>query len=219
MVLALLPLLVACGRPHATPLSSATLATSTAPPTLAAMSSQPPEPSPYFPPATFPERVDAFVAGWYSMHLTVMHEPSLWSAARKEHSACRFLSLRTWGPPLAVRIENRPSGPHLVATRLTGSGGYEPGEIDVQRERDLTAAEWERVELDLSQASFDTTPTEGAMGSTDGAQWVIERAKDSQYRLVERCSPEPGGPDAAFRRACEVFFDLAGRDLVTGDIY
>lgn len=61
-------------------------------------------------------------------------------------------------------------------------------------------------------------PMKAGLGA-DGAQWIIERAKDGEYRMVDRWSPESSGPDAAFRRACETFLALAGEDLVTGDVY
>ena len=65
-------------------------------------------------------------------------------------------------------------------------------------------------------------PTENVMGN-DGAQWVIERAKAGAYRLVERWSPTYDAASAAenagFVRACDLFLDLAGRDLVTGNVY
>lgn len=126
----------------------------------------------------------------------------------------RFTWLRTWGRPIAVRV----SPTHLWVTRLSGDGGYDPGRIDVQRDRALGASEWQRLESAIAAASFDTIDREGAMGH-DGAQWIIERAKGGAYRLVERWSPKNDAKEAAYVRACDVFLDLAGRDLVTGDVY
>jgi hypothetical protein len=60
--------------------------------------------------------------------------------------------------------------------------------------------------------------TESKAG-TDGAQWIIEHASDHRYRLVERWTPKSDPDQAAFVRACEKFLELAGRDLVTGDVY
>jgi hypothetical protein len=53
------------------------------------------------------------------------------------------------------------------------------------------------------------------LGGTDGAQWIVERAKNGRYRMV-RWSPEQ---NEAFVAACDVFLDLAGRDIVEGPIY
>ena len=166
-------------------------------------------PTAYFPPGTFAPSVEKLVNDWYGKHLGAMNEPSLWAAAVRGETVWRFLYLRTWGKPIAVRVT---SDGHLHATRLSGSGGYDPGTIEAHRERTLGKSDVARIETALAAASFDTTPTEGEMGH-DGAQWVIERAKAGQYRLVERWSPDITKTSPAFVAACDVFIDLAGRDL------
>ena len=167
-------------------------------------------PTAFFPPATFPERIDGFVSDWYGKHLRAMHEPSLWASAVRNETVWRFLLLRTWGKPIAIRVTRDG---HLVATRLSGQGGYDPGTIDARREKTLASADVKRIESALAAASFDTTATEGDMGM-DGAEWVIERAMGGAYRLVERWSPDVTHKDPAFVAACDVFIELAGRDLL-----
>jgi len=167
-------------------------------------------PTKYFPPGTFPAAVDQFTSDWYSKHLVVMNEPSLWASAVRGETVWRFVYLRTWGKPIAIRVT---SDGKLFATRLSGSGGYDPGKIDTHRERTLAKSDVARIETALTAASFDTTDTEGPLGQ-DGAQWVIERAHAGNYRLVERWSPDYTKKDPAFVAACDVFIDLAGRDLL-----
>jgi hypothetical protein len=176
------------------------------------------EPTAYFPPHTFNESIETLTVGWYGKHLRAMKEPSLWAAASRGSTAYRFLWLRTWGRPIAVRVTVNGTGAHLVVTRLSGSGGYEPGDVELRRERDLGRADVQRIESALADADYDTTPAEGEAGM-DGAEWIIERAAAGNYRLVERWSPAPTGPSASFRAACEVFLELAGRDVITGDVY
>jgi hypothetical protein len=107
---------------------------------------------------------------------------------------------------------------HLVATRLSGDGGYDPGHVELHRERDLVAADVARIVSALAGADYDTIATYGPAGR-DGAQWILERAMSDRYRLVDRWTPKPNDAGAKFRAACEVFLDLAGRDIVTGDLY
>jgi hypothetical protein len=191
----------------ATPSSSSSAVASVAP----AVHTPPPEnvPTAYFPPGTFNAAVDKFVSDWYGKHLGVMREPSLWAAATRGETVWRFLLLRTWGPPIAVRVT---ADGHLFVTRLSGQGGYDPGTINQHRERVLSKADVARIEAALAAMKFDTTDTEGDMGN-DGAQWVLERAQAGKYRLVERWSPDDTKKDPAFLAACNVFIDLAGRDL------
>lgn len=173
-------------------------------------------PAAFFPPHTFSDATEKLTVDWYGKQLRAMGEPSLWAAALAGKTAVRFLWLRTWGRPIAVRVDVDGGLARLVATRLTGDGGYRPGKIDVQRSRALTAAEWEEVERALAAATFDTMPAQAEAG-LDGAQWILERAKGGTYHLVDRWSPL--GRYAAFAHACQVLLDLAGRDLVYGDVY
>ena len=212
-VIAVIGCVVACTSPApqnvtiTTPSSSA-VAASVAPPVHTTVPAD--VQTAYFPPGTFPASTEKLVTDWYGKHLGAMHEPSLWAAAVRGETVWRFLYLRTWGKPIAVRVT---SDGHLFATRLGGQGGYEPGTIETHRERTLGKSDVARIETALAAASFDTTPTEGELGH-DGAQWVIERAKAGQYRLVERWSPDDTGKHPAFLAACNVFIDLAGRDLL-----
>lgn len=170
-------------------------------------------------PPFFPPTFDAFRSDWYSQHLTAMGEPSLVDVASGGGTAVRFLWLRSFHQPIAVRVQATEDAMRLVATRLSGAGGYEPGIVESRTERVLTAQEWRRLEEALAEAVFDTTPATRATLGADGAQWIVERAQDGCYRMVERWSPEPAGADAAFRSACEAFLALAGEQFVTGDVY
>jgi hypothetical protein len=105
----------------------------------------------------------------------------------------------------------------MVATRLSGMGGYEPGAVGIRCERDLRPEEWDEVDQALRAASFDTLPETVAHLGADGEQWILESARNGEYRVVDRWSPRESGGDAAFRRASETFLDLAGTDLVTGE--
>jgi hypothetical protein len=181
----------------------------------------------YFPPNTFSfdglegeraQSIDQFVSDWYGKQLAAMNEPSLWAAAVHGETAYRFLWLRTWGRPIAVRVTVDGVRARLFVTRFSGSGGYDPGEIDVHRERELEARDVGVIEAALSTASFDTIDTQGTMGA-DGAEWVLERAKGGVYRMVERWTPRHNPKYAAFVAACDLLLDLAGRDLVSGDVY
>ncbi len=172
----------------------------------------------YFPSDAFEPSTTKLVNDWYGKHLRTMREPSVWAAAATGETVYRFLWLRTWGNPIAVRVTVDGVRIHLVATRLTGDGGYDPGTIDVHRERDLSRSELDRIEAALRAADFDVTPPRAEMGH-DGAQWILERAQGGKYRLVERWSPGLDAKQAAFAAACDVFLDLAGRDIVTGRVY
>ena len=66
---------------------------------------------PFFPPQQFSKDEDYnhFIVEWYTKHLTSMAEPILWTLAADSSSHLyRFLWLRTFDPPISVRLEVYP---------------------------------------------------------------------------------------------------------------
>lgn len=170
-------------------------------------------------PPFFPSTFNAFRREWYSKHLAAMGEPSLVEAASHSQTVVRFLWLRTFHQPVAVRVQVADDAIRLVATRLSGMGGYDPGVVESRTERALTGDEWRRLEEALRDAAFETIPAEVRTLGADGSQWIVEQAKDGVYRVVDRWSPDRAGADAPFRVACETFLALAEEQLVTGTVY
>lgn len=141
-------------------------------------------------------RFDSYRREWYANHLRAAGEPSLLSAARAgQADTLRFVWLRTFDPPVIVRIEG-VSGrrPRLIGYELTGAGGYEPGTVARKVDRLLTAAE----ASDLRRRLVVNNPLRLPAGSancdtgTDGSQWIIERASGHRYKMVDRWSPDTG---------------------------
>jgi hypothetical protein len=138
---------------------------------------------------------DQFVRDWYSRHLRTMSEPSL-SCGEPPAEVYRFLWLRTWGHPIAVRLTGvtpgAPTPPTLSAVELDGAGGYEPGKIARRIDRKLTDAEWGELTSGLKAIDFWGLPTDIGEAGLDGAQWVLEGRRGRQYHVVNRWSPKTG---------------------------
>ncbi|KQM86132.1 hypothetical protein ASE67_09755 [Sphingomonas sp. Leaf23] len=162
----------------------------------------------YFPP--FYERLETYCPNfqrtfarfsddrreWYSKHLRAAQEPSLFQQARAGRGdTLRFLWLRTNHAPVIVRIENMQAARgRLIATELTGQGGYAPGTIKRRLDRQLTAEET----ADLRRRLVANNPLGMASGTDectngmDGSQWIVERAVGQRYKMVDRFYPEQG---------------------------
>jgi len=169
----------------------------------------------YFPPgalSSVPE-ADAFAASWYASQLRALGEPSLRAAMAGACTAYRFLWLRTWGDPVAVRIERWPG----AAPTLAAKGGYDPGALALEETRPLAEAAWARFEALLAAAELDTIPAHGVEG-LDGSQWIMEAVRQGAYRLVSRWTPARHGRDAAFRRACWFLVELSGLPVTDDDV-
>lgn len=164
--------------------------------------SPPSETSGYFPPALFQQTVHCglgwrkrhvlndFEDAWYSEHLRAAGERPL-SFASGSPEALRFTWLRSFHPPVIVRVEWAPTGAAtLTATMLSGAGGYQPGEVSNTISRTLTQDEVERL-LVLRETALREPPVDCTM-MLDGARWVVEASGPGGYRYVNRQSPETG---------------------------
>ena len=145
---------------------------------------------------------------WYGQHLRAMREPRLCEPSDVERY--RFLWLRTFHRPVAVRVERTEAGASLTARELGGAGGYAPGELARGATRDLTSSEWAELQRKLDAAGYWTLPTDSDRMGLDGSQWVLEGARGDRYHVVDRWTPEEAGRDAAFRELCLFLLDLAG---------
>jgi hypothetical protein len=151
----------------------------------------------YFPTGSLDDspRGDQFLYEWYSTQLKAFGEQSLWTLSKtQKEQSYRFLWLRTFHHPIAIRIVVNADGTSRLTTKMTsGAGGYGPGQL-VQNE--TSAQTKERTDWFLGKihenkfwelALFDKS----RMG-LDGAQWIIEGVKNGNYHIVGRWSPHDG---------------------------
>ncbi len=178
-------------------------------------------PARYFRPGEFeaaPED-DQFVASWYSKHLRALREPALAALAGDGQAhAYRFLWLRTFDAPIALRVDVSPDGSGTLTVKAaSGKGGYEPGTLVTNRRRVMPRAEVRRFLSGLATARYWELPTrerpeieeDGSITVTaDGAQWILEGVRSGRYHVVDRHSPEHG----AYREAALWLSDRSDRD-------
>lgn len=119
---------------------------------------------------------DEFKAGWYGTPLRAMSEPSLFELSKdKRVIAYRFLWLRTFHHPVAIRLTIRPPGTgSLIVKVTTGAGGYEHGTVSQDQSLDISKAQAQRFLTLLAKAGFWSLRTQGAVGGNDGAEWILE---------------------------------------------
>jgi hypothetical protein len=161
--------------------------------------------------------LDAFVRGWYSKHLRVMGEQSLSCGPTSDAETYRFVWLRTFHRPIAVRVSRVSGGGRLVAIELTGHGGYAPGGVANRVEKSVSEADWLTLTAALSATIFWNLPTRPAVAilGADGSQWIIEGRRASEYHVVDRWTPRTG----PYREAGLSFLRLAGISVPADDLY
>jgi hypothetical protein len=172
----------------------------------------------YFPLIIFSENSwgNQFRSDWYSKHLQAMNEAPLASLVQEDESY-RFLWLRTFHDPIAIRVWRSGSKQFIVAKRLNGSGGYEPGTLDAIHTRALSNSEWIEFLMHLETSCFWQMKSMDDNLLEDGAQWIIEAYRQGRYHLVDRQCPEPG----SFREAGLYLLRISGllEGIPEGQIY
>lgn len=160
---------------------------------------------------------DQFRAGWYAKHLLAMHEPSLFVTDDRGDERYRFLWLRSFHHPVAIRVERIGDQRLIITKELDGAGGYAPGKVIVETTRLLSDGESARLEFLLADACFWQMSAEHGLGGNDGAQWILEGQYAGRYHLVDRWSPQSG----SYRKACEYLLQISGLgiDLSSQDVY
>jgi hypothetical protein len=158
---------------------------------------------------------------WYGGTLRAMREPVLCSAPGAERY--RFLWLRSFHSPIAIRVEHRQGQTTLVAKRLRMTGDEIGGALEKDTSFALTAEEWAKLEDFLRKAKYWEVPTEWPQDPNfdklDGAQWVLEGATSTRYHLVDRWSASSDARDVAFTQACLFLLDISGLTPPPSEIY
>lgn len=134
--------------------------------------------------------IDSSSEEWYSKQLLAMNEPVF--RDKPDGRGFRFLWLRTFHHPIAIRIENHGSASSLIAIELDGYGGYEPGEMMRKLEIKLTQDQWKDIQSKFDKAGFWNLKSLQTGHGCDGAQWVFEGYQPSRYKAVSVWSPDKG---------------------------
>jgi len=130
-------------------------------------------------------KLDSFDVKWYSEQLGAMNEPVLYND-KSPSIVYRFTWLRSFHHPVAIRIEKQGTNYMLYWKECDGAGGYEPGNLFVDKKKKINQAVWREFENKIVQMHFDTMKTNIDVFGNDGASWVLEGKWDKKYHLVNR---------------------------------
>jgi hypothetical protein len=148
----------------------------------------------YFPPGVLGcnDREEAFVTEWYSRYLRAIREPSLWALSRRQQrtTAYRFLWLRSFQPPVSLRVTINPNWTGVLTTKIgIGARGDGPARLIKDDAFPIgkhgTALLFTRV----IETHFWELPSRGTPGGIDGEQWIVEGVQDGLSRCgaVDSC--------------------------------
>jgi hypothetical protein len=136
---------------------------------------------------------------WYVDHLTSLQEPSLYELSNDSHvHSYRFLWLRTFDHPIALRLSLNQDGSAIMNIKVTnGLGGYEPGQLTESKKVSITKQQVADFLTLLDYANFWYLASTDERRGLDGATWILEGVKAGEYHVVIKWSPNKG----AFRDA------------------
>jgi len=166
-------------------------------------------------------RSDQRKAMWYSHELNVLGEPSFFRLASNTSSeSYRFLWLRTFHPPVAIRLDLQGDGSGILTTKTaSGEAGF-PYTVKELAQTVSCPIERERTQALLRQITeagfWSLTPETHDQTGTDGAQWIIEGVKQGTYHFVDRWSPRDG---VIHELGLMFIFDLAKMKIPKEQVY
>jgi hypothetical protein len=147
-----------------------------------------------------------------------MKEPSLFErdekATREEY---RFLWLRTFHKPIAIRIWGEGSAAQMRVVRLSGAGGYEPGHIESDTTTKIMPEDWRRFRDCIAKAQFWQMPTKESPEELgfDGSQWILEGRDAAKYHVVDRWTPRGD----SYADCCRSLITLAKLQIPKDEFY
>jgi hypothetical protein len=163
-------------------------------------------------------RADEFRLKWYIGQLAALQEPSLWESSKTQQTqSYRFLWLRTFHHPVAIRVDVNADGTSELTTKMTsGAGGYAPGKLTKNATVTLSKEQTEWFLGKIEQYKFWQLPSVQETIGADGAQWIVEGIKDRAYHVVDRWTPRDGDV-----RAIGLVFinDLAKLKIAPAELY
>jgi len=175
----------------------------------------------YFPTDTFAP----ILQRWFSAELHLLEEPSLLELSKASPAeSYRFLWLRTFNQPIAVRLDIRPDGTGTLTTKVAnGEGGF-PYTSKTLAKNVSTTVSRERVQSFLQTANdlqFWSLPTTvNDPTGTDGSEWIIEGTIGGKYHIVERwCADNTPNKRAVQKLGIMLAIELAQLNISTKDIY
>ncbi len=161
---------------------------------------------------------DEFSAKWYGKQLAALQEPSLWERSKTQQTeSYRFLWLRTFHHPIAVRIDVSENGTSRLTTKMTsGKGGYAPGNLVRHLTVTLSKEQTDWFLGKIEEYKFWHLPSVQETGGEDGAQWIVEGIKNRSYHIVDRWSPRDGDVRAI---GLVMINDLAKLKIEPSEVY
>jgi len=134
----------------------------------------------YFPPLVFQHdvRLDEFVSNWYSSEQRSSKNLLLGIAERHSGEAYRFLWLRSFHHPIAVRLDVRPDGIGVLSSKVaTGAAGFprKSAHLIENVSRPISREQTQAFLRQVKKLDFWALPSCDEHRGEDGADGLLRR--------------------------------------------
>ena len=158
----------------------------------------------------FPEILDTFSNSWYSSQLLALKESPLFNDITALETY-RFLWIRTFHHPIAIRFERQGNSYILYWKECDGAGGYEPGKLIANKKMEVDKKTWLEFKDKLNEIDFWNLPMDDSdQLGTDGAQWILEGKNTELYHFTDRWSPKKS---SAYYQCCDFLIKLTDLNI------
>jgi hypothetical protein len=152
----------------------------------------------YFPIRTKPggEGVTEPESQWHGKSLQRMNEPRLPDLVKDVNAEVyRIMILPTWRNSIVVRAQRHGDVYSLLARRLDGQAGYDPGKLVEAKDIELSADDSKALEVLIQNLNFFQLPTDDCVLGLDGDEWILEGISQGKYHFVRRWCASSYNPD------------------------
>lgn len=185
---------------------------------------------------TLQYEVDTSQLGWFSRDMYYLGEPILYNYPLK-NEVIRFTLLRSFHPPLAIRLENEKGKYRIFMKELNKNIEHDATlvidwgkstqkdslvkadnsdlHLTIDYTNNITGEQFESIKTLITQSAIKCEPhrvRRGCNWITDGAQWILEIQDESGYFFMDRHSPKK----QAINEVGRMMIKLAG---YKGEIY
>ncbi len=135
--------------------------------------------------------VRGIIREMFEPYIMALKEDGLLAGA---HECYRMIWIRTFHPPVALRLDVADDDSGVLRIRRTdGMGGFEPGNLVVDRWTVIAPDVIDRLRtmIEVSGLRGMRTSRNDLFG-IDGATWIIEALASGEHLLVARWAPRDG---------------------------
>lgn len=151
----------------------------------------------------------------FSIQLSDLREPCLYNKVMEDNTQIyRFTWLRSFDPPISIRIEKQNSNVFLFWKVGKGAGGYAPKGLKKSGKKKLSENEWTEFQNLVKNTDFDNLPNEKYIPMCDGASWTLEKKSKDSFKAHD--TNEPSGE---FKKCCLYLLKLTRLKVKEEDIY